>query len=76
MLQLVFVGRFFYFVKNLQFWFYGNFQNSKTSNSSSLIFLIKKTSHSRVVKIVIKKPSDSHELKKLKNLQFLFYEKK
>ncbi len=38
MLQLVFVGRFFYFVKNLQFRFYGNFQNSRMSNSSSLIF--------------------------------------
>ncbi len=34
MLQLVYVGRFFYFVKNLQFRFYGNFQNSRTSNSS------------------------------------------
>ncbi len=36
MLQLLFVGWFFYFVKNLWFQFYGKFQNSKTSDSSSL----------------------------------------
>jgi hypothetical protein len=37
MLQ-VFVGWFFYFVKNLQFRFDGTFQNSRTLDSSSLIF--------------------------------------